>query len=96
YFYLFAFLCMRRTGPGELHFDPEIEKTARANRKAAREALLASRDKATSSGDHNYQPQNFADMEYEQDPPVDVQPPPPPPRRTLGDYGRRDNDALAN
>ncbi|PNX63853.1 hypothetical protein L195_g061828, partial [Trifolium pratense] len=35
-------------------------------------------------------------MDYEQDPPVDVQPPPPPPRRTLGDYGRRDNDALAN
>ncbi|PNX67406.1 hypothetical protein L195_g063502, partial [Trifolium pratense] len=29
---------MRRTGPTELQFDPEIEKTARAIRKATREA----------------------------------------------------------
>ncbi|PNX73069.1 hypothetical protein L195_g028967 [Trifolium pratense] len=86
---------MRRTGPSELQFDPEIEKTTRANRKAAREALLASRHKATSSGAQNCQEQNFSDMEDEQEPLVHEQPPPPL-RRTLGDYGRRDNDALAN
>ncbi|PNX64942.1 hypothetical protein L195_g062356, partial [Trifolium pratense] len=86
---------MRRTGPIELQFDPEIEKTARANRKAAREAQ-ASREKATSSGEPNCQLQNSAHMDQEQDPPVNVPPLPQPQRRTLGDYGRRDNDALAN
>ncbi|MCH83187.1 nucleobase-ascorbate transporter 11-like, partial [Trifolium medium] len=87
---------MRKTGPSELQFDPEIEKTARANRKAAKEALLASRLEATSSGTQICQEQNFSNMEEEQEVLVHEQPPPSPPRRTLGDYGRRDNGALAN
>ncbi|CAJ2661901.1 unnamed protein product [Trifolium pratense] len=81
---------MRRTGPQELQFDPEIEKTARAIRKATREAQ-ASRGTALLRDTPDCQGQNSATMEDEQVPPV-----PQPPRRTLGDYGRRDNDALAN
>ncbi|XP_045831666.1 uncharacterized protein LOC123923068 [Trifolium pratense] len=84
---------MRKTGASDLSFDPEIEKTARANRKKAREALLASRVEASSSVSEEL---NFAVMD-EQEVPVDnPPPPPPPPRRTLGDYGRRDDDVLAN
>ncbi|CAJ2651828.1 unnamed protein product [Trifolium pratense] len=86
---------MRRTGPIELQFDPEIEKTARANRKAARESQ-ASREKASLGGVPDCQEQSSAAMEEEQDPPINVPPIPQPQRRTLGDYGRRDNDALAN
>ncbi|PNX89570.1 hypothetical protein L195_g045690, partial [Trifolium pratense] len=86
---------MRSTGSSDLIFDPEIEKTARAIRKKAREALLASRVEASSSGVENSQAQNFAVMD-EQEAPVNNPPPPPPPRRTLGDYGRRDDDVLAN
>ncbi|CAJ2672314.1 unnamed protein product [Trifolium pratense] len=81
---------MRRTGPQELQFDPEIEKTARAIRKATREAQ-ASRGRVLLGGTPDCQGQNSVTMEEEQVPPV-----PQPPRRTLGDYGRRDNDALAN
>ncbi|CAJ2637261.1 unnamed protein product [Trifolium pratense] len=82
-------------GPIELQFDPEIEKTARAIRKATREAQ-ASRGKALLGGTPDCQGQSLATMEEEQDPPVHVPPVPQPQRRTLGDYGRRDNDALAN
>ncbi|CAJ2653731.1 unnamed protein product [Trifolium pratense] len=81
---------MRRTGPQELQFDPEIEKTARAIRKATREAQ-ASRGTALLRDTPDCQGRTAATMEEEQVPPV-----PQPPRRTLGDYGRRDNDALAN
>ncbi|PNX62522.1 hypothetical protein L195_g061186, partial [Trifolium pratense] len=86
---------MRRTGPRELQFDPEIEKTARANRKAAREAQ-ASKGKAPSTAAPDGEEESSAAMDVEQDPPLIVPPLPPPQRRTLGDYGRRDNDALAN
>ncbi|CAJ2640369.1 unnamed protein product [Trifolium pratense] len=81
---------MRRTGPQELQFDPEIEKTARAIRKATREAQ-ASRGTVLLRDTPDCQGRTAATMEDEQVPPV-----PQPPRRTLGDYGRRDNDALAN
>ncbi|CAJ2632603.1 unnamed protein product [Trifolium pratense] len=81
---------MRRTGPQELQFDPEIEKTARAIRKATREAQ-ASRGTTLLRDTPDCQGRTAATMEEEQVPPV-----PQPPRRTLGDYGRRDNDALAN
>ncbi|CAJ2638252.1 unnamed protein product [Trifolium pratense] len=81
---------MRRTGPQELQFDPEIEKTARAIRKATREAQ-ASRGTALLRDTPDCQGRTAETMEEEQVPPV-----PQPPRRTLGDYGRRDNDALAN
>ncbi|CAJ2653497.1 unnamed protein product [Trifolium pratense] len=81
---------MRRTGPQELQFDPEIEKTARAIRKATREAQ-ASRGTALLRDTPDCQGRTAATMEEEQVPPG-----PQPPRRTLGDYGRRDNDALAN
>ncbi|CAJ2636695.1 unnamed protein product [Trifolium pratense] len=77
-------------GPQELQFDPEIEKTARAIRKATREAQ-ASRGTALLRDTPDCQERTAATMEEEQVPPV-----PQPPRRTLGDYGRRDNDALAN
>ncbi|CAJ2659226.1 unnamed protein product [Trifolium pratense] len=81
---------MRRTGPQQLQFDPEIEKTARAIRKATREAQ-ALRGTALLRDTPDCQGRTAATMEEEQVPPV-----PQPPRRTLGDYGRRDNDALAN
>ncbi|PNX61337.1 putative athila retroelement ORF1 protein, partial [Trifolium pratense] len=85
---------MRRTGTADLQYDPEIEKTARANRKAVREAQRA----ATREGNNNITEELEA-ADFEMDDPVEANPPPPPPppqRRTLGDYGRRDNDVLAN
>ncbi|PNX59104.1 hypothetical protein L195_g059522, partial [Trifolium pratense] len=54
-------------GPIELQFDPEIEKTARANRKAACE-VQASREKASLGGTLDCQEQSSAAMEEEQDP----------------------------
>ncbi|PNX66008.1 hypothetical protein L195_g062875, partial [Trifolium pratense] len=63
---------------------------ARAIRKATREAQ-ASRGTALLSNTPDCQGRTAATMEEEQVPPV-----PQPPRRTLGDYWRRDNDALAN
>ncbi|PNX56414.1 hypothetical protein L195_g049868, partial [Trifolium pratense] len=82
-------------GTGEVIFDPEIEKTARAIRKKATEALLASQLEASSSGVRISPEQSFTVM-AEQEIPVHDPPPLPPPRRTLGDYGRRDDDVLAN
>ncbi|PNX65172.1 hypothetical protein L195_g062461, partial [Trifolium pratense] len=62
----------------------------RANRRAAREAqALKERTPTTSAPELE---EGAAVMEEEQEPPRNV----PPPRRTLGDYGRRDNDVLAN
>ncbi|MCH87593.1 hypothetical protein A2U01_0008466, partial [Trifolium medium] len=96
-FYLFALLCMRSTGSSDLIFDPEIEKTARACRKATREARLALGAESSSRGALNCEEQVCVEMEDEaQEIPVHNPPPPPPPRRTLGDYGRRDDDVLAN
>ncbi|GAU52001.1 hypothetical protein TSUD_418050, partial [Trifolium subterraneum] len=59
----------RSTSSSGFLFDPEIEKTARANRKAVRQVK---------------------DAEEENHIPV------PPPRRTLGDYGQRNNGGIAN
>ncbi|GAU15422.1 hypothetical protein TSUD_44590 [Trifolium subterraneum] len=69
----------------ELIFDPEIEKTAKANRKAVclahQTALLTSgteeilEEEVPSSNTSNYETENMAGVD-------------PPPRRTLGDYGQ--------
>ncbi|GAU37489.1 hypothetical protein TSUD_275410 [Trifolium subterraneum] len=69
----------------ELIFDPEIEKTAKANRKAVRlahqAALLASgadeilEEEVPSSNTSNDESESMAGVD-------------PPPRRTLGDYGQ--------
>ncbi|GAU15420.1 hypothetical protein TSUD_44570 [Trifolium subterraneum] len=69
----------------ELIFDPEIEKTAKANRKAVRlahqAALLASgteeilEEEVPSSNTSNDETESMAGVD-------------PPPRRTLGDYGQ--------
>ncbi|MCI27464.1 putative athila retroelement ORF1 protein, partial [Trifolium medium] len=71
-------------------FVPEIERTARANRKAvrlAKEAARLSRLEEETSGE-----EDLIEMtENVQDPS-----PPPPPRRTLGDYGMRNNGEMAN
>ncbi|PNX60028.1 putative athila retroelement ORF1 protein, partial [Trifolium pratense] len=79
----------------ELYFDPEIEKTARANRKAARLAREAARsaniannisEEEVSSLEHSDNEANIHIMAAD----------PPPPLRTLGDYGQRNNGELAN
>ncbi|MCI83252.1 hypothetical protein A2U01_0104527, partial [Trifolium medium] len=66
----------------ELLFDPEIEKTAKANRKAARLAEASTRN---TSGESSQSKESIM-----------AEDPPPPPRRTLGDYGQRGNGAIAN
>ncbi|MCI65344.1 hypothetical protein A2U01_0086602, partial [Trifolium medium] len=73
---------MLGTSSGSLPFDLEIERTARANRKAVRLAKeasrlaeleqLASEEELTSEGEFEEMAEN-------------VQNPPPQPRRTLGD-----------
>ncbi|GAU49652.1 hypothetical protein TSUD_245590 [Trifolium subterraneum] len=77
----------------ELLFDPEIEKTAKANRKAARlarqAARLASGIQETSKGESSSS--HTSDDETESMAGVD-----PPPRRTLGDYGQAANGQNAN
>ncbi|MCI15177.1 hypothetical protein A2U01_0036313, partial [Trifolium medium] len=86
---------MRGKQSGSLQFDPEIEKTAKANHKAAREARQAARlaileqppqEEDTSSP---YISEDEPIETAEQDPT-----PPPPPRRTLGDYGLRNNGEI--
>ncbi|GAU46309.1 hypothetical protein TSUD_401860 [Trifolium subterraneum] len=69
----------------ELIFDPEVEKTAKANRKAVRlahqAALLTSgteeilEEEVPSSNTSNDETESMAEVD-------------PPPRRTLGDYGQ--------
>ncbi|GAU23642.1 hypothetical protein TSUD_304170 [Trifolium subterraneum] len=83
------------TSSSGLLFDPEIEKTARANRKAVRQAKEASRLLASASQDYQ-EIQSNTDQE-----PIDMAEeenhiPVPPPRRTLGDYGQRNNRGIAN
>ncbi|MCI72030.1 hypothetical protein A2U01_0093293, partial [Trifolium medium] len=80
---------------GYLQFDPEIEKTARANRKVVRLAKEAARlarlEQVTSEEEGTSEEEEQVEMaENVQNPP-----PPPPPRSTLGDYGRRNDDELA-
>ncbi|MCI92900.1 hypothetical protein A2U01_0114197, partial [Trifolium medium] len=68
---------------GSLQFDPEIERTARANRKAVRLAKEAARLAALEqliSEEEETSEEEFKEMAD------NVQNPPPPPRRTLGDY----------
>ncbi|MCI44256.1 hypothetical protein A2U01_0065495, partial [Trifolium medium] len=62
----------------ELLFDSEIEKTAKANRKAVRLAQLAD----TSAGN----PPSESSQSEES---IMGDNPPPSPRRTMGDYCRR-------
>ncbi|PNX91304.1 hypothetical protein L195_g047434, partial [Trifolium pratense] len=70
----------------------EIEKTARAKQRAVREAQRASNQEGNTNTTEVLE-EASSDMEE----PIDMAaPPPPPPRRTLGDYGRRDDDELAN
>ncbi|KAK2454451.1 hypothetical protein QL285_002009 [Trifolium repens] len=71
----------------ELIFDPKVEKTAKANRKAARLARLAESRLSEAST------QAISDTDSqseEEDIMAENNPPPPPaPRRTMGDYCRR-------
>ncbi|MCI75058.1 hypothetical protein A2U01_0096325, partial [Trifolium medium] len=72
----------------ELLFDPEIEKTAKANKKAAHLAREAARlgsvtqEKSEEGVSSPYTLDDETSSMAEDNPP-----PPPPPRRTLGDYG---------
>ncbi|GAU40179.1 hypothetical protein TSUD_374870 [Trifolium subterraneum] len=78
-----------------LLFDPEIEKTARANRKAVRQTREAERLASLVKDFEEIEPkteeQQFVMAEEQANPPV-----PPPVRRTLGDYGQRNNGGVAN
>ncbi|MCI68202.1 hypothetical protein A2U01_0089461, partial [Trifolium medium] len=80
---------------GPLRFDPEIERTARANRKAvklAKEVVrLARLEQETLEEASSYDSkEEHIEMAKANPPP----PPPPPPRRTLGDYGKRNNGEI--
>ncbi|XP_045831120.1 uncharacterized protein LOC123922450 [Trifolium pratense] len=82
----------------ELVFDPEIEKTAKANRKAVRLAREAARlaGVAQESSEEAVSSPNTSDNEANI---MAENPPPPPPvvpERMLGDYGQRNNGELAN
>ncbi|MCI36851.1 hypothetical protein A2U01_0058074, partial [Trifolium medium] len=71
------------TSSGSLQFDPEIERTARANRKVVQLAKEAARLTALE--------QIISEEEETSEEGVHIEmaeanpPPPPPPRRTLGD-----------
>ncbi|XP_045802421.1 uncharacterized protein LOC123896006 [Trifolium pratense] len=87
-----------RKAARELVFDPEIEKTAKANRKAVRLAREVARlagvaqessEQVVSSPDTS---DNEANIMAGNPPP----PPPVVPERTLGDFGQRNNGELAN
>jgi len=68
-----------KTRPEDLQHDPEIEKTAKANRKAARLARLAEGTSRHSSP--------IITHPVETEPIIMGEPPPPPPPRPLmGDY----------
>lgn len=64
-------------------FDPKIERTAKANRKQAKKTRQQKKDqqKQTSTSSSNT---HIVEVMAEEQPP-------PPPRRTLGDFGRRNN-----
>ncbi|MCI37143.1 hypothetical protein A2U01_0058367, partial [Trifolium medium] len=76
------------TSSGEFHFDLEIERTARANLKAVRQAKQAARlatldqpsqeEKEDTSSPYILEEEHIEMAEANP-------PPPPPPRRTLGD-----------
>ncbi|GAU30099.1 hypothetical protein TSUD_55830 [Trifolium subterraneum] len=83
------FLCMRGNAQGKLLYDPEIEKTAKKNRKTARLARETTRltNNAEKQSDTEVSSTITSDDEIrtmgDKNPP-----PPPPPVRTLGDYGQ--------
>ncbi|MCI17422.1 hypothetical protein A2U01_0038569, partial [Trifolium medium] len=86
---------MLGTPSGSLQFNPEIERTARVNRKAVRLAKEAERLAAL---EQNISEEEEASEEEIEEMAENVQnpPPPPPPRRTLGDYRQRNDDEIAN
>ncbi|MCI68044.1 hypothetical protein A2U01_0089303, partial [Trifolium medium] len=72
----------------ELIFDPEIEKTTKANRKVDRLAREAAR---VASATHEISEEDVSSPHTSDDETnimAEANPPPPPPRRTLGDYGQ--------
>ncbi|GAU38817.1 hypothetical protein TSUD_163920 [Trifolium subterraneum] len=77
----------------ELLFDPEIEKTAKANRKAARLARQAAR---LASGIQETSEEESSSPHTSDDETESMAGVNPPPRRTLGDYGQATNGQNAN
>ncbi|MCI70046.1 hypothetical protein A2U01_0091309, partial [Trifolium medium] len=63
------------------------EKTAKANRKAVREAARLAK-LAHEEGEDEVSSQHTSDDETSTMGDAHQQPPPPPPERTLGDYGQ--------
>ncbi|MCI43746.1 hypothetical protein A2U01_0064984, partial [Trifolium medium] len=78
---------MRGKAQGELLYDSEIEKTARANRKAVREAARLAKFSHEES-EEEVSSLHTSDDETSIMGDANQQPPPPPPERTLGDYGQ--------
>ncbi|MCI58318.1 hypothetical protein A2U01_0079572, partial [Trifolium medium] len=72
---------------------PEIEKTAKANRKAARLAREAAR---LVGATHEISEEEVSSPYTSDDETSNMAEANPPPRRTLGDYGQRNNGELAN
>ncbi|GAU44809.1 hypothetical protein TSUD_292020 [Trifolium subterraneum] len=85
--------------PSVLVFDPEIERTARANRKVVRQAkeaerlssLIESSIEGTDTSEQDIEEEHIVMADEQANLPV-----PPPLRRTLGDYGQRNNGEIAN
>ncbi|MCI34721.1 hypothetical protein A2U01_0055941, partial [Trifolium medium] len=96
---VFSWLFMRgRRVVRVLVFDHEIEKTAKANRKAARLARKAARLASVTQdiSEEVVSSPHTSDDETNIMAAHNPAPPPPPPRRTLGDYGQRNNGEFAN
>ncbi|KAK2435247.1 hypothetical protein QL285_020322 [Trifolium repens] len=80
---------MRGNAQGELLYDPEIEKTAKKNRKAARLARETARLANTAEEQSDTEVSSPITSDDEVSTMGDENPPPPPPpERTLGDYGQ--------
>ncbi|GAU46577.1 hypothetical protein TSUD_402660 [Trifolium subterraneum] len=80
---------MRGNAQGKLLYDPEIEKTAKKNRKAARLA----RETAQLTNTAEKQSDTEVSSPITSDDEISTMgdenpPPPPPPERTFGDYGK--------
>ncbi|MCI50815.1 hypothetical protein A2U01_0072059, partial [Trifolium medium] len=94
------FLCIRGISSEELQFDLEIEKTARANRKAVKQAKQAARlatlEQSSQEEEDTSSPYISEEELIEMAEANPSPPPPPPPRRTLGDYGQRNDGEIAN
>ncbi|GAU52000.1 hypothetical protein TSUD_418040, partial [Trifolium subterraneum] len=79
---------MRGNAQGKLLYDPEIEKTAKKNRKAARLARETARITNTAEKQSDTEVSTIT-LDDEIRTMGDENPPPPPPSvRTLGDYGQ--------